>query len=556
MSEPWHGLYGDLPREIVPAHPTLTAMADAALHAKADEPLAWYFDRPITGDRLRADRDALACALAALGVVKGDRVALYLQNGPAMVLALLAVWRLGAIGVTVNPMLRERELRTILEDSGATVLVALEELHDDVARHVVDATDVATVITACPLDGLDAGGEIPAPLAGVRRVRRDGTHDLADLLARYAGGTPPPADVGPDDIALLVYTSGTTGPPKGAMVLHRNAVFSSEVFRRWGGVGPDDVNLVLAPLFHITGLIGGLGVSLAAAMPLVLSYRFDAGTVLALAGRRRPTYTVAAITAFSALMEHPAFAGTDLSCLRAAYSGGAPVPPATAERWRAATGQRIHNAYGLTESTSPTHLTPLGAQGPVDPTSGALAVGIPVSGTSVLVVDDAGQPLPPGQIGEFATAGPQVVPGYWGKPEETAHAFPAGRLHTGDVGFMDERGWFFLVDRSKDVIVAAGYKVWPREVEDVLYEHPAVREAAVIGVPDDYRGETVKAFVSFRDGSSASPEELVAFCRERLAAYKVPRRVQVQDDLPKTVTGKILRRELREAQVPPEPAHG
>jgi len=205
----------------------------------------------------------------------------------------------------------------------------------------------------------------------------------------------------------------------------------------------------------------------------------------------------------------------------------------------------VHQAYGLTETTSPSHFQPLGVLAPVDDASGALSVGVPIYNTVVSIVDDKGNDLPPGEIGELVTAGPQVVPGYWGKPEATAESLPGGRLKTGDVGFMTPEGWFFIVDRKKDMINAAGYKVWPREVEDVLYEHPAVREAAVVGVPDDYRGETVKAFVSLRPGQDVAPEELIAFCKERMAAYKYPRFVDIVGELPKTVTGKILRRELR-----------
>jgi long-chain acyl-CoA synthetase len=204
--------------------------------------------------------------------------------------------------------------------------------------------------------------------------------------------------------------------------------------------------------------------------------------------------------------------------------------------------------YGLTETTSPSHAVPLGAETPVDPTSGALSVGVPVPGTVVRIVDEDGRDVPVGELGELVTKGPQVVAGYWNKPEETANAIRDGWFFTGDVGFMDPDGWFFVVDRKKDQINASGYKVWPREVEDVLAEHPAVREAAVVGVPDEYRGETVKAFVSLKAGTAATPEELIAHCRERMAAYKYPRSVEVVGELPKTVTGKILRRELRRPQ--------
>ena len=234
-----------------------------------------------------------------------------------------------------------------------------------------------------------------------------------------------------------------------------------------------------------------------------------------------------------------------LASLTRIWSGGAPIPPSTVKAFSAAFGQYIHNIYGLTETTSPSHGVPAHAQAPVDEASGALSVGVPVHNTVVRIVGDDGRDLPPGEIGEIVTSGPQVVSGYWNKPEETRQAIPGGALHTGDVGYMDEAGWFYIVDRKKDQINVGGYKVWPREVEDVLYEHEAVREAAVVGVPDAYRGETVKAFVSLRPGRTVGEDDLIAFCKERMAAYKYPRSIEFLDEIPKTVTGKLLRRELR-----------
>ena len=354
--------------------------------------------------------------------------------------------------------------------------------------------------------------------------------------------------LGPDDVAFLTYTSGTTGVPKGAMNTHGNVVFNSEAYRRWMDLTPNDSVLGIAPLFHITGIVAHITVALLVPMPLVLGFRFDPGNMLDLIERYKPTFTVGAITAFIALMNDPSWDGRDLSSLTKVYSGGAPIAPATVERFQREAGAYIHNIYGLTETTSPSHGVPMGGQAPVDPSSGALSVGVPIFNTVVQVVDEDGNDVAPGEIGEFVTTGPQVVAGYWNKPEETEHALPGGELHTGDVGFMDAEGWFYVVDRKKDMIIASGYKVWPREVESVLYQHPAVREAAVVGVPDEYRGETVKAFVSLRPGESATEADLIAFCKERMAAYKYPRSVEFVDELPKTVTGKILRRELRAGQ--------
>jgi long-chain acyl-CoA synthetase len=335
------------------------------------------------------------------------------------------------------------------------------------------------------------------------------------------------------------------------MNTHGNVVFNSAVLRAWLRIGEQDIIAGLAPLFHITGLVAYLTLAMLAGIPVVLFYRFDPTEALRLIERWKATFTAAAITAFIALMESRDIGRRDLASLTKVYSGGAPVSPATVERFRQVTGAYIHNIYGLTETTSPSHGVPLGAQAPVDPDTGALSVGVPICNTLVRVVDPSSrQDLPPGRVGEIVTKGPMVVPGYWRKPEESSHAIQEGWLYTGDVGKMDERGWFYLVDRTKDMIIASGYKVWPREVEDILYQHPSVREACVIGVPDPYRGETVKAFVSLRSQNQGdtSPEDLIQFCKDRLAAYKYPRSIEILDDLPKTQTGKILRREMRERE--------
>ncbi|MGH3195231.1 MAG: class I adenylate-forming enzyme family protein, partial [Streptosporangiaceae bacterium] len=347
------------------------------------------------------------------------------------------------------------------------------------------------------------------------------------------------------DTAFLTYTSGTTGPPKGAMNTHGNVVFNSQAYRHWCRLGPDDAVLGVAPLFHITGLIAGVTLALLLGAPLVLTYRFEPSVAIDTIRDERPTFTVGSITVFIALMNAPNAERDALASLTKIWSGGAPIPPSTVKAFQAQFGQYVHNVYGLTETTSPSHAVPSGATAPVDDTSGALSVGVPIFDTVVRIVGDDGQDLAAGQVGEIVTSGPMVVPGYWNKPEETEHALPGGALHTGDVGYMDAAGWFYIVDRKKDQINAGGYKVWPREVEDVLYQHEAVREAAVVGVPDAYRGETVKAFVSLRPGRTATAEELIAFCRKQMAAYKYPRQIEFLDELPKTVSGKLLRRELR-----------
>ena len=543
-ARPWLALYDEgQPADIDVEFTSALEMFHAACERSGDRPLLHYFGRTLTVSEVDRMSSALAVGLREVGVTKGERVAVYLQNVPQFVLAMLATWKADAVMVSVNPMLKERELRYLLDDSGATTLITLESLYASVAESVVPDTSVRAVITTSELDLM--GDERPSVLAGVQRRRPAGTTDFVELLARHDGEQPAEVSLAADDVAFLTYTSGTTGTPKGAMNTHRNVVFNAQAYRDWIGLTSDDVVLGVAPLFHITGLIAHVAVALLVPMPLVLGYRFDAPTVLSLIERYRTTFTVGSITVFIALMNDPAAKDHDLSSLTKVYSGGAPIAPPVVEAFEREVGAYIHNIYGLTETTSPSHGVPMHQRAPVDPTSGALSVGVPIFNTIVRVVDEKGDDLPAGEIGEFVTSGPQVVPGYWGKPEETAHALPGGSLHTGDVGFMDPDGWFYVVDRKKDMINAAGYKVWPREVEDVLYEHPAVREAAVVGVPDEYRGETVKAFVSLRPGQSVEPAELISFCRERLAAYKYPRLLEVVDELPKTVTGKILRRELR-----------
>jgi long-chain acyl-CoA synthetase len=520
-------------------------MFDRAARRAADRPAIRYFATELTWADVDRLAGALAVGLRAQGIAPGDRVAVYLQNVPQFLIAMVATWKAGAIMVSVNPMYKARELEEILKDSGARGLIALESLYGDVAAGVVGATDVCATVTTSPLDLTD-DGDPPAALAGVERVRHDGTHDLLELVRAHEGEQPDPVELGPDDVAFLTYTSGTTGPPKGAMNTHRNVVFNAQVYRDWIRLGEDDSVLAAAPLFHITGLIGHAAIAMLVPIPLVLFGRFDPGVALEEAERHRPTFTIAAITAFIAMLNHKDAGSRDLSSLGKVYSGGAPIPSATVEAFEETFGAYVHNIYGLTETTSPSHAVPLDRRAPVDESSGALSVGVPVFNTVVRIVGEDGAELPPGEVGEFVTSGPQVVPGYWEKPEETENALPGGALKTGDVGFMDEDGWFYLVDRKKDQINASGYKVWPREVEDVLYGHPAIREAAVVGVPDEYRGETVKAFVSLKEGASADPDELIAFCKERMAAYKYPRLVEVIDEIPKTATGKILRRELRD----------
>ncbi len=530
-SHPWYASYGARPHELKLPVPDMLTAARRTMAAAPDRALLVHFDHSVTGTRLAEDSDAFAAALAARGFLPGDRLVAQLQNIPQFVIALLGTWKAGGIFVTANPMYREREVALILRDCDARAFLTLDTLYGIVAPAARD-TEVPIVLTT-----VEHGGAHVSP---------GGAEDFATLLEAHRGSMAPvfPAPAA-DDVAALVYTSGTTGPPKGAMITHRNLVADASLWPLWLDLTADDVIMGVAPFFHITGLAANVCLSLLCGARLVMAGRFDPGVTLGLIERHDVTFMVGAVTAYTALLNVPAFSTTDLNRLRVTASGGAPVAPGIAERWEATARRPLQNCYGLTETTALVLLTPPGAPSRTDPRTGALSAGIPVSGTIVEIHGDDGRTLPAGEIGELVVGGPQVVPGYWHKPDETAHALPDGRLRTGDVGFMDADGWFYIVDRSKDLIVASGYKVWPREVEDVLAEHEAVGEAAVVGVPDDYRGETVKAFVSVRPGRTTTEAELIAFCKERMAAFKYPRAIELLDELPKTPSGKILRRQLR-----------
>lgn len=543
-SRPWLPLYrAGASTDLLVEVPDALSMWRASVSQAGQRPLMHYFDQTRTFADVDADSDALAVALARHGLGSGDRIALFLQNVPQFVVALIATWKLGCVAVPINPMLKQRELSYLLADSGARGLICLQQLWNSIAAQAARENDITVAVTTSPLDGLSA--RRPHLLQSVQAEHTPGAMDFAETIRLHAGLRPQPVAPLSEDIALLTYTSGTTGDPKGAMNTHGNIVFNTHAYRDWIGLTETDVCLAAAPLFHITGLIGHIATAILARMPMVLGYRFDASTMIELAERYRITYTVMAITAYSAMLNDSTARTRNLSSWSKAYSCGSPIPVSILRRFEQEVGPYIHNVYGLTETTAPSHAVPYGLRAPVDPATGALSIGIPIFNYVARIIDDKGNDLPVGVPGEIAISGPGLVPGYWNRPAETAEVMPGREIRTGDIGMMNEQGWFFLIDRKKDLINASGYKVWPREVEDILLSHSAVREAIVVGVPDGYRGETVKAFVSLQLDAAATPEELIEYCRDRLANYKYPRTIEIMDDLPKTATGKLLRRELR-----------
>ena len=508
------------------------------------EPAILYLDSVISHAEADAQAHAFAAALRELlGVASGDRVALMLQNDPQVPIAVHAVWLAGGVVTMVNPMNKRGELLHQLNDAGVRVIVCLESLYETVDA-VREDTPIEHVVTASPFDYL--GPDSPPSL--IEEERRDcpGSVGWDGLLGEYDGRRVDPARPREDDPAFITYTSGTTGEPKGAINTHAGLTHNAEVMTRWASLGAGDVTVAMAPLFHITGLVCHLATARMSTTPMLLVHRFEPGELMRRIEQWRGSWVIGPLTAFIAMLEHPEFESRDLGSLTKVASGGAAVYPAVVERWEQATGVYLRNAYGLTETTAPSHLVPADRRAPIDPDSGALSIGMPAPGAESRIVSvEDGSELPPGEIGEIVIRGPAVTPGYWKRPDATAAALENGWLHTGDVGKRDDEGWFYLVDRIKDMINVSGYKVWPRDVEDVLYQHPAVLESCVVGVPDDYRGERVRAYVALKAGAEATPDELIAHCRSGLAVYKAPREVVLLDAIPKTQTGKALRRELR-----------
>ncbi|MFJ7770288.1 class I adenylate-forming enzyme family protein [Streptomyces sp. NPDC097107] len=541
-AKPWLDLLTDAQKAPLDPDASLVHALRRAAAEAPDRAFLAYFDGRLTYREVDELSDSVAGHLAARGLERGERVAVLLQNSPHFVLAVLGAWKAGAVVVPVNPMYKSGEVGHVLRDGEVAALICSDRAWESYLRETAAHSPVRIVLTGCELDF-----QTRQDARVLTFERLPGATDADGLAEAARAGHKAPAgrDPEPGDTALISYTSGTSGTPKGATNTHRNIMYNAERQRTGLGLPEAPVYFALAPLFHITGMVCEFGACLNSVGTLVLAYRFEPGVVLDAFAEHRPHYTVGPSTAFMALAAHPSVTREHFASFANISSGGAPLPPALVEKFRAGFGPYIRNGYGLTECTAPCASVPPHLEAPVDPVSGTLAVGVPGPETVVRIVDEQGAEMPFGEQGEIVVSGPQVVPGYWRRPDATAETFPGGELRTGDIGFMDAQGWLYVVDRKKDMINASGFKVWPREVEDVLYTHPAVREAAVVGVPDGYRGETVKAYISLRPGAETDPDALAAYCEERLAAYKYPRQVEILPELPKTASGKILRRELR-----------
>ncbi len=501
----------------------LSVMLVEARAAHPDKALCHIGERSFSYAEVDEISGRIATSLRNLGVRRGDKVAVQLPNLPQFLFSYFAILKAGAVMVPLNPLLRAPEVRYHLQDSQARLLITFENFADEAVQGARDIEELQTYVVNMP--GNDQ--------------RPEGTKHFDELYFADDTGDIEPTNA--DDTAVIIYTSGTTGKPKGAELTHfqlfMNCTVAGELFE----IRDDDVSLAVLPFFHVFGLSSVLNVAVRYGGTMVLVPRFDPKTVIDELTHHRCTIFSGVPTMYFALLDADT-EGHDLSALRVGVSGGAAMPGEVIRSFEEKyPGVVVLEGYGLSETASTTTFNINAEQRKV------LSIGKPIWGVSVKVVDENGGDLPPGSdnVGEIVIRGHNVMKGYYNKPDATAEALRDGWLHTGDLAYRDEDGYFFIVDRKKDLVIRGGYNVYPREIEEVLFDHPGVAAAAVIGKPDDKLGQEVLAFVVAKDGASVQPDELIAHCKERLAAYKYPREVRIIDELPTGPTGKILKKELR-----------
>ncbi len=537
----------NLPRELTPPATSLWRNLTATAARVPDRTALVFYGSTTTYRELEGACERLAGFLQRdCGVKRGDRVALYMQNSPQFVIAFYAILRADPVVVPVNPMNMTGELDYMLRDSGASVAIAAQDIAANAAPLLGGALRHLIVGTYSDYLGAPTDLTVPDLVRAPRKTWADARITAwADAMA--LGRTPAPHTAGPDDLCVLPYTSGTTGYPKGCMHTHRTVMHTTVAGPTWhDSVRDAETELAVLPMFHVTGMQYGMNCPIYSGATMVLLPRWDRAVAAELVQRYRVTGWTAVPTMVVDLLSSPDVDRYDLSSLRVMGGGGAAMPAAIAKKLKDSYGLTYIEGYGLSETIAPTHINPRHRPK-------AQCLGIPIFGTDSRVVDpETLAELPPGEVGEIVTSGPQVFGGYWNKPEASAECFVAieGKrfFRTGDLGRVDEDGYFFLVDRLKRMINVSGYKVWPAEVEAMLYAHPAILEAAIIRTGDARRGESVKAVVVLKKDSRGAldAEGLIEWCRGRMAAYKTPRSVAFVDALPKTASGKILWRTLQE----------
>ncbi|PFA62235.1 long-chain fatty acid--CoA ligase [Bacillus sp. AFS015802] len=501
-------------------------MLQQTVSSYPDYPCISFYQKRMTYSDLQDAVTLFSSSLQHIGAKKGDRVAIMLPNCPHYVISYYGILTIGGIVTQVNPMSVERELIHLLNDSGAETIVVLDRFYPMI-QSIQKETKVKTIIV------VSFQGENPFSDYTFEEFLKVGDGSNSDI------------SIHPEDVAVLQYTGGTTGVSKGVMLTHSNIlsnVMQSQLFFKESIQTGKERSLSVIPFFHVFGMNSCMNLSIYSANEMILLPRFELSEVLLTIKREKPTLFPGVPTMYVAITNHPSAEEYGIHSIKLCNSGSAPMPVELLNQFEKKTGAKILEGYGLSEASPTTHCNPAFAERK----PGTVGIGLPSTDYKVVDLATGMKEVPPGDIGELIIKGPQVMKGYWNLPEETAHALRDGWLYTGDIARMDDEGYVSIVDRKKDMIIASGYNVYPREVEEVIYEHPLVQEAVVIGVPDSYRGETVKAVIVLKAGEKVSEQELIRFCQENISSFKVPRIIEFRDELPKTSVGKILRRALRE----------
>ncbi len=547
---PWLKRYdADVPHQIDYPKVPLFALLEEAAQKYADAPCTIFKGARITFREMNEITDRLAAGLAELGVKKGDRVGIFMPNTPQFVMAYFAILKVGGVVVATNPLYSGREIEHQVNDAGIEVMLVMSNFYN-IIKQVQPKTKIRTVVVT------NLKETLPPVLAflftltrekkgGFRVQLAEGDIWMQDLIARHKPEERPKVEVGPEDVALFQYSGGTTGISKGAIAPHRNLVANALQIRSWITNAEDgkETTLMAIPLFHVYGMVAGMLFSIrtGAAMVMVPNAR-DLKDVLTNIQKYQTSIFPGVPTLYNAINNHPDVAAGkyNLSSVKACISGSAPLMRETKEKFETLTGGKLFEGYGLSEAPTATHCNPLMGEN----RTGSIGLPLPDVECRIISLDDEVTVLPVGEIGELVVKGPQVFKGYHNMPTESANTLREGWLYTGDIARMDEDGYFYIVDRKKELIKPGGFQVWPREVEEVISAHPKVMEVGVGGIPDPYRGETVKAWVVVNPGETLTEEEVRDWCKERLAKFKVPTHVEFRTELPKTTVGKILRREL------------
>lgn len=511
-----------------------------------------FMGKEMSYETLHEHACKLASYLQKLGLEKGDRVAMMLPNCPQAVVSYYGILLAGGVVVPTNPLYTEREIEYQMKDSGAKAIITLDILFPRVSK-VFTQTNLEHIIVTAIKDYLPFPKNLIYPFIQKKQygitvsVKHDGCHHLLTEIIKQSNKEIKSFSVDfEEDLAIIQYTGGTTGAPKGVMLTHRNLVSNAAMSNAWlyKCKRGEEIILAIIPFFHVYGMTAVMILSVMQGQKMVLLPKFDPEQTLKTIEKQRPTLFPGAPTIYIGLLSHPDLSKYDLSSIDSCISGSAPLPVEVQEKFEEITGGKLVEGYGLTESSPVTHSNFLWDRPRIKG-----SIGVPWPDTDAVILSfETGEPLPPGEIGEIAVKGPQVMKGYWNKPEETDQVLRDGWLLTGDLGYMNEEGYFFVVDRKKDMIIAGGFNIYPREIEEVMYEHPSVQEVVIAGVPDPYRGETVKAYIVLKESATTTEEELNSFARKHLASYKVPRMYEFRSELPKTAVGKILRRALVEEE--------